>query len=147
MFHVMYFWNVFFILYINYIKGFYRGISHLHTLYFDQINAVDCFLFFPSSLVPIFEQLSVGFLRPQLYRDKMYFDIIHFIILFSFSSTVPPNNPTIKIMLYICTYIYAMSRFYIWENTCSLCPFLLNMIISSSAHFPANDTDSFFFMT
>jgi hypothetical protein len=81
---------------INCSKGFSNGISHMHILYFYQINLLH-FSLPRSPLPPIIQKLSVSFIMPSLYRDAVYLDITHPL---SFSFPFHPylvlsNSPTI----------------------------------------------------
>jgi hypothetical protein len=99
-------------------RGFAMVISHMHTLYFNQINpSVTSSFSMPCS--PITQQLPVRFVTSLSRTDALFCCCSHL----SFSSPLlpPPQPLTIKIMhslsyiyIYICIYMHIYDRMCIY---------------------------------
>jgi hypothetical protein len=88
-------------IYITCTKGFHCDISHMHILYFGQINPL-ALLSFLFSLPSIFQYVSVSFLMPIfIHRHSVFLILLTSIILFPF----PPHPPSLTITYYIYIYV------------------------------------------
>jgi hypothetical protein len=131
-------------------KGLPCSVSRMHVLSLVRLTPCILFLHLPSP--PPFQQLSVGCLVPPSFIYMMYFGIFPYPIILSFSPslliTPPQAVPLLQswCCIYACVslHIYVRSRFSIWGDMWPLFFWtwlaLLNMLISSSIHFPTNAT-------
>jgi hypothetical protein len=76
----------------------------MRILYFSQIDPLNCFLLSHSPFPPIFQQLSVGFLKPSSNRNTMDFDIIHPPLSLSLLHLIPRKQlqPCLHMCVCVC---------------------------------------------
>jgi hypothetical protein len=94
----------FLLVYINFTKGFHHGISHMHILYFDQINLLHCAPFSPSSLhflttFSMFRNAIIHIYNVlQYYSPHLSFFLVLSLLLPNYTHT---HTHTFKSRLYI----------------------------------------------
>jgi hypothetical protein len=120
----------------------------------------------------LYYSTALCFIMPSFYTDAMYLNIIHSVILFRLlllpsplkQSTVTIDTLSLSLYIYIHVYICIYMIMFVFGYTLLFWVYiphtreniqplsfwtwliLLNMIILSSTHLPANNKMSFFFM-
>jgi hypothetical protein len=103
--------------YINFSRDFLHGISHMHTLYFNQINYLYILFSFSIPKFHIIQQLLLHFIMTSSYvgQYNLVFSTLYHSLVFSHFILVPANSPTITIILYIDT-LYISIHLYMYRH-------------------------------